>query len=131
MLGYPSAGCVALSLSKTNLRMLFPLPEGEGQGEGEARIRRTRSVAYPNDSSVKISALMEAFADSEQDESIFRHGLPWAEAEPGGNLLGLRQHHAGLAGDGDELETFGDPSLGRCGIEDMNPWRHTVPFCRL
>src|SRR4051794_25310319 len=53
--------------------------------------------------------------------SIFRDGLADADAECGGDLLRLRDHHAGFAGHGDELKTFLNTAVRLRRIGDVNP----------
>src|SRR2546426_6024546 len=64
--------------------------------------------------------------DDEGDWLIFCHRFAAAQAECVGDLAGLGQHHAGFAGDGDELKTFAHPSLRGGSVKDVDARRDAV-----
>src|SRR5436190_2244868 len=58
--------------------------------------------------------------------SIFRHGFARAQTERPGEFAGLRQHHAGFAGDGDELKAFLNAALRGVGVQHVYARRDPV-----
>ena len=60
--------------------------------------------------------------------SVFGGNFAGAEAEGFDDLRGFGEHHAGFAGDGDELETLGQATLGIGRVDDVDARRDAKFF---